>query len=229
MMSVTTRRERRERELRRRQRQNHGNEPSRGGRGGRGPIIGVVAIVAIVAIVLGLRGAGVLSRAPVASPLPTIGAVASDDPALGVREPEVSRGHVPVGQSVTYPTLPPTSGDHWSSVSPPAPPKAGVYDSRIPFEITTHGLEHGGIVIVYNGLSADDTAALRDYIKRTLDSSKYRKVLLEPYPELQGAKIVATAWTWRLNLQSFDALSLQKFIQAHYDSQDSPEPGVAWN
>src|SRR5438309_3195994 len=184
LMSVTTRRERRERDLRRRQRQKRGNEPSRGGGGGRGWIVGIAAIVAVIALFIVLRQAGVLSRAPAASPLPTIGAVASDDPALGVREAEVSRGHVPVGQTVTYPTLPPTSGDHWSSLSPPAPPKAGVYDSRIPFEITPHGLEHGGIVIVYNGLSPEDTAALKDYVKKTLDSTKYKKVLLEPYPEL---------------------------------------------
>ena len=227
-MSVTTRRERRERELRRRQRQKRGGDPSRNGGGGRGWVIGLVAVVAIVALVLGLRGAGVLTRAPAVSPLPTVGTIAPNDPAVGVREPEVSRGHVNTGQPVTYPTLPPTSGDHWSSVSPPAPAPAGVYDSRLPFEATVHDLEHGGIVIVYNGLSPEDTQALKDFVKKTLDSTKYKKVLLEPYPELQGAKVVATAWTWRLNLESADLLSVQKFIQAHYDGPDAPEPGVAW-
>ena len=227
-MSVTTRRERRERELRRRQRQKRGNEPSRGDGGGRGWIAGAAAVVVVIALIFGLRQAGVLTAAPPtpsASPLPTAVALASDDPARGTKEADTSRDHVNAGTPVTYATLPPTSGNHWAA--PAGPVKAGVYDKTLPFEATTHNLEHGGIVIVYSGLNADDTKALKDFVTRTI-ATQYKKVLVEPYPELQGAKVTATAWDWRLNLQTFDAAALTKFIQAHYDGPDAPEPGAGW-
>lgn len=228
-MSVTTRRERRERDLRRRQRQKRGNEPSRGdGGGGRGWIVGTALVVVVIALIIGLRQAGILTAAPPlasGSPLPTVAAIASDDPARGTKEADTGRDHVSAGTPVAYATLPPTSGNHWPQ--PAGPVKAGAYDQKFPFEATTHNLEHGGIVIVYNGLSADDTKALKDFVTRTV-TTQYKKVLVEPYPDLQGAKVTATAWDWRLNLQAFDAVALTKFIQAHYDGPDAPEPGAAW-
>ena len=229
-MSVTTRRERRERA--RRQQRRRGTEPSHGGGGGPSSLlIGAVVVVIAIAVILGLRGAGVLSLGPQASPTAAVTRppIASDDPALGVKEADQGNSHVPTGQAVTYAKLPPTSGQHWSSVTAPlAPTKAGIYDAQLPFEATTHNLEHGGIVIVYNGLSADETTQLKDFIQRTLDTTPYKKVLLEPYPGLTDAKITATAWDWRLNLQGFDPTALTKFIQAHSDSRDAPEPGVPW-
>src|SRR5438128_12334798 len=129
-MSVNTRRERRERELRRRQREKRGGQPSRGGGSGRGMLVGIGLIVLVVAALIGLRQAGVLALGPTpsSSPTPTPIAVASDDPARGVHEPELSRGHVNPGTVGPYPTLPPTSGDHWPQ--PAGPVKAGVYDQH---------------------------------------------------------------------------------------------------
>ena len=40
--------------------------------------------------------------------------------------------------------------------------------------------------------------------------------------------VTATAWRWRLNLDSLDTASLLKFISVHYDSTDAPEPGTGW-
>jgi len=230
-MTVTTRRDRRERELRRRQREKRGGGPSRGGGGGdRSLLIGIGVLVLAVVVILGLRQAGVLSLgAPVASssPLPTVGAVASDDPARGVHETDQGNTHVPAGTPVTYNgPLPPSSGSHWPA--PAAPVKAGIYDQQVPFEATTHNLEHGGIVIVYNGLSTGELAQLKQYVNDTIAKTKYAKVLLEPYTGLQNAKVTAVAWDWRLNLQSVDPTSLTKFIAVHYDSTDAPEPGVGW-
>jgi len=187
-------------------------------------------IVLAIALVLGLRQAGVLSLGPAvatSSPLPTAGAVASDDPARGVHEADQGNTHVPAGQPVTYVgALPPSSGMHWPA--PAAPVKAGVYDQQLPFEVTTHNLEHGGIVIAYNGVSIAELAQLKQYVNDTITKTKYAKVLLEPYTGLKDAKVTAVAWDWRLNLQSADLVSLQKFITVHYDSPEAPEPGVAW-
>src|SRR5438132_9292765 len=203
-MTVTPRRERRERELRRRQREKRGGGPSRGGGGGgRGLLIGIGGLVLAVVVILGLRQAGVLSLgSPVASssPLPTVGAIASDDPSRGVHEADQGNTHVPNGTPVTYSgPLPPSSGSHWST--PVAPVKAGVYDQQVPFEATTHNLEHGGILIAYNGLSAAELTQLKQFVTDTM-RTKYAKLLLEPYTGLQGAKVVAVAWDWRLQLQS---------------------------
>jgi Protein of unknown function (DUF3105) len=229
-MSVTTRRERRERELRKRQREKRGGGTSRGGGGGRRSLLmGVGVIVLLIVVIFGLKQGGVLSlAAPTLSPSPgpTIGTIAADDPARGVKEADQGNGHVTPGTPVTYTSaLPPSSGSHWPA--PAGPVKAGIYDQQIPFEATTHNLEHGGIVIVYNSLSAGEITQLKQFLTDTL-KTKYTKVLLEPYAGLQGAKVTLVAWDWRLNLDSVDATSMLKFITVHYDSTDAPEPGTAW-
>ena len=230
-MTVTPRRERRERELRRRQREKRGGGSSRGGGGGsRNLLIGAGVLVLAVVVLLGLRQAGVLSLGqPVAtsSPLPTVGAIASDDPARGVHETDQGNSHLPNGQPGSYAgPLPPSSGSHWSA--PAAPVKAGVYPDQVPFEATLHNLEHGGIVIVYNGLSIGELAQLKQYVNDTIAKTRFAKVLLMPYAGLKDAKVTALAWDWRLNLATVDLASLTKFITVHYDAQEAPEPGVAW-
>lgn len=231
-MTVTTRRERREKELRRRQRENRGGHHQGGSGGGRGWLIGAGIVVLVVAALFGLNRAGVLALGPApatatATPIATPVSVDPNDKARGVKEADNGAGHVNTGQPVSYPgPLPPTSGAHWAA--PAAPLKAGIYDSVQPFEATTHNLEHGGIVIAYNGLSVGEIDQLKQFITSTRQTTKYNKLLLEPYPALQGAKITATAWLYRLNLDTVDTSSLLKFIAAHYDSNDAPEPGAAW-
>jgi hypothetical protein len=228
-MTVTTRRERRERELRKRQREKRGGHPSGGGGGPRSLLLGAGVIVLLIVAILGLRQAGILSLGPAvvaASSAPTIGTIDPTDPARGVLEADQGHNHVNPGTPVTYTgPLPPSSGNHWPQ--PAAPVKAGIYDQQLPFEATTHNLEHGGIVIVYNGLSVGEITQIKQFVTDTL-KTKYTKVLLEPYTGLQGAKVTLVAWDWRLNLQSVDVTSMLKFITVHYDGPDSPEPGVAW-
>ena len=229
-MTVTTRRERRERELRRRQREKRGGHPSGGGGGGRGILYGIGLIVLVIAAFFGLRQAGIIGIGPAlpsSTPVPTAGAVASDDLARGVHEADQGNTHVAAGTPVSYKgALPPSSGSHWPA--PAAPVKAGVYDKQLPFEVTTHNLEHGGIVIAYNGLSIAESAQLKQFVNDTISKTRFAKVLLMPYPDLKDAKVTAVAWDWRLDLQSADVTSLTKFISVHYDAQEAPEPGVAW-
>lgn len=229
-MTATTRRERRERELRRKQREKRAGHPSRGsGGGGRGILIGAGIVLVLIVAILGLRQAGVLSLAaavPSTSPLPTASPIPADDPARGVLEADQSNTHVQTGTPVTYAKLPPSSGSHWAS--PAAPVKAGVYDLQVPFEVTTHNLEHGGIVIVYNGLTAGELTTLKQYVNDTITKTKFAKVLLMPYAGLTEAKITAVAWDYRLNLQTVDTASLTKFTTVHYDQPPTPEPGAAW-
>lgn len=228
-MSVNTRRERRERELRRRQREKRGGQAPRGTSGGnRNLFIGLGVVVLLVLVVFGLRQAGVLSVAPVVAttPPPTPVVVASDDPARGVKEDDFGNTHVNSGTPVTYTgALPPSSGSHWPQ--PAGPVKAGIYDAKVPFEATTHNLEHGGIVIAYNGLSTTELAQLKQFVTDTM-RGRFPKIVLEPVPELKDAKVTAVAWRWRLNQPTVDTSALLKFITVHYDSADAPEPGASF-
>jgi hypothetical protein len=229
-MTVTTRRERRERDLRRRQREKRGGQPSRSsGGGGRSLLIGAGVIVLLIVALFGLRQAGVLSTvspSPSQSARPTPSPVTSDDPARGTHDTDYGNTHVAAGTPVTYAELPPTSGSHWPA--PAGPVSSGVYTQRVPFEATTHNLEHGGIVILYNGLSAEEVTKLNDFVKSLIAGPTYKKVLDEPFADLTRAKIVVTSWRWHLDLQTVDTAAMQKFIQVHYDSTDAPEPGAVW-
>src|SRR5207247_969496 len=60
------------------------------------------------------------------------------------KKEQPGRNHVQQGQTVTYLSQPPTSGDHYQT---PAP--TGIYDSPIPNEVQVHNLEHGHIVFQY--------------------------------------------------------------------------------
>jgi hypothetical protein len=230
-MTVTTRRERRERDLRKRQREKRGGHPGGGGGGGpRGWIIGVGVLVLVVLLIVGLRQTGVLQTAvqtplPSVSALPTVSPVPSNDVARGILDPDYGHLHETAGTPVQYTQLPPTSGSHWPQ--PAAPVKAGVYTTHVPFEATVHNLEHGGIVIVYNNLTADEVTKLDTFVRQAM-AGPYKKVLDEPYVDLTRAKIVLTAWRYHLDLQTVDTVSMQKFIQAHYDSTEAPEPGASW-
>ena len=191
-------------------------------------MIGVGLLVLAILGLLALRQAGVLTNAAVPSPSagPTAAPVASDDPAIGIHDKDNGNSHVNAGTAVAFPELPPTSGSHWPS--PAGPVKAGVYTEKIPFEALIHNLEHGGIVIVYNGLTPDEVTKLNEFVRSTTSTSQYKKVLDAPYSDLSRAKIVITAWDYHLDLQSVDTSSMLKFIRVHYDSKDAPEPGAGW-
>jgi hypothetical protein len=222
-MTTTTRRERRERERTRQQRRR-----STGGGGGPAPrrigqgwiVLGVA--VAVVALILVGRALGWFDppARPIdvnASEFDTTGQV------VGTKVDDLGNAHVVQGQKAVYNSVPPTSGGHWSAPAAPAP--WGIKDTTLPNEVTTHNLEHGGIVIAYNGLSASETDQLKS-IARQLMSGGFPKVILEPYPELKDAKVALTAWTWLYKLPNVDQTQIVRFFRAHYDPVEAPERGT---
>ena len=221
-MTVTTRRERRQQKRRQEQRRSGG-----GGGGARGVSqVWVVAgvLVVFVALILIGRAAGVFE--PPAQKL-DVGSSQFDTAGqtIGVHQDEVSKGHVPTGTKVDYPSVPPTSGDHWSQ-SGVAPAPWGVKTAWLPFEVTTHNLEHGGIVILY---ASDLTTAQVDQLRglvRDLNSAGFAKIVLEPWPDMKDSKVILTAWNWILKLPGIDQTSIIKFTRAHHASPDAPEPNV---
>jgi Protein of unknown function (DUF3105) len=218
-MTVTTRRERRQQERRQQQRKSSG-----GGGGSRriNQLWIVLGIVAAVILLIGVaRAAGVLS-APTA-PKTDVNAVDVSGPKIGTHFDNTGNAHIPTGQKANYAQIPPTSGEHWAQPAAPAP--WGIKTAWLQFEVTTHNLEHGGIVIMYNGLSATETGNLTTLV-RSLNSSGFNKIVLEPWPDMpKDSKIIVTAWDWMLKLAAPDDTSVVKFVRQHTDDE-APENGI---
>ena len=218
-MTVTTRRERRQQQRRKEQRRS-----TSGGGGSGGGVsqmwIAIGVVVVLVALILGARAAGVFDPAP--TPRTDVNAVASSVPTLGTHQEDLGNAHIPSGQKGNYTSLPPTSGEHWAAPAAPAP--WGVKTTQLPFEVTTHNLEHGGIVIVYGSLTNDQVSSLRTLVA-SLQTNGFNKIILEPYPDLTGGKIALTAWNWILKLPAADDAAVVNFVRQHYDGE-APEKGV---
>jgi hypothetical protein len=93
------------------------------------------------------------------TPNPTPSPAAGATPALGYVQPDMGHQHVNVGDKVTYTYCAPASGNHINLPGTAGPIPARVYgpsDSVIP-QGWIHNLEHGGLVILYQGTSAGAT------------------------------------------------------------------------
>lgn len=164
-------------------------------------IPGVIVIVVVVASTLAWR-ATTTGRA--------FNALADDGrPALRavVTEPNAGRNHLGPGETITYPSRYPTSGNHAA-----VPTRPGVYDTPQPAVNLVHALEHGSIVIYIGRPRDDDLATMTDWAKRW--DGRWDGIVVAPDPGL-GRRIVLTAWRRRLNLDSFDAASVAAFIDAY--------------
>ncbi len=119
--------------------------------------------------------------------------------------------HVTEGQPVQYNAVPPVGGPHW-----PAPAGWGVSSLQIPDERAVHNLEHGGVVIDYNGISADDLAKLKGLITAySRDQYNEIKIVLQPHDKIAPGSIALTAWGWREGLLAYDAAAIRAFLDAH--------------
>jgi len=224
-MTVTTRRERRQQQRRQEQRRATGGGGGGGSRGISQVWIVLGVVVGLIALVLIARAAGVFDP-PTAS---NIDASSSQydvtGQTIGTHQEDLSNAHVPSGTKVNYPSLPPTSGSHWPAPAAPAP--WGVKTAWLPFEVTTHNLEHGGIVIMYGpDVTTDQVNTLRLYV-RQLQASGFPKIVLEPWPDMpKDSKVILTSWDWILKLPNPDDALEAKFVRQHYDSSEAPEQGV---
>jgi hypothetical protein len=226
-MTVSTRRERRQQQRRLDQRRatgSGGSHPRGRGISQLWLVLGVVVIVAAL-IVIG-RAAGVFEP-PVASTIdPNATAYDVAGQTIGEHREDLGNAHVPSGTAVSYPSLPPTSGQHWPSPQAPAP--WGVKTAWLPWEVSTHNLEHGGIVIMYApSLSTDDVTFLRGVV-RQLTTGGYSKIVLEPWPDMpKESKVILTAWNWILRLPTLDQTQIIKFTRAHHGGAgEAPEASV---
>lgn len=184
--------------------------------------IALGVVVLLVVVVLVGRASGVFD-APATSKTPDVNAVDVSGAKIGTHQDNIGNAHITTGQKGNYTEgLPPTSGEHYAAPAGPVP--WGVKSSFIQFESTTHNLEHGGVVILYNGLDKTQLDQLTSVVK-SLSSSGFNKIVLEPWPDMKDAKIILTAWDWILKLQAPDDTSVVKFVRQHTDDE-APENGT---
>jgi hypothetical protein len=133
--------------------------------------------------------------------------------------------HLGEGEKTTYEESPPTHGKHAGSAL-----GAGVYEEPLsddPLEDNTiykavHSLEHGAIVVWYDGLEDDDVDEL---------SRKYggeEKVIVTPFPQLRGDDHVAmTAWGRSVKCKEMSTDVIDSFIDVFRGARTAPEPNSA--
>ena len=114
----------------------------------RTPILVLVVIAAVVGISL-FAFTSATSPAYACSSVDTV--QASSEGETGQVQPDMGRGHVGVGDKVTYPVCPPASGKHVnkSGYGPLLPKVYGPDDQSAP-NGWVHNLEHGGLVLLYS-------------------------------------------------------------------------------
>jgi Protein of unknown function (DUF3105) len=101
--------------------------------------------------------------------------------------PGVSRAHIndPAARPKSWNSFPPTSGPHYVT-----PSVYGFYTDPVELARVLHGLEHGGISLLYGPKTPADTAdRLREIYNRDP-----RGLVVAPLPEL-GDTIALGAWT----------------------------------
>jgi hypothetical protein len=123
----------------------------------------VVAAVAVVALVSVFVFASAAQPAYACStqwtPAPTASPAAGATPALGYVQPDMGRGHLAVGEKVTYTYCAPATGVHYNqpgTAGPIVPRVYGPSDNVLP-QGWLHNLEHGGLVILYTGSGSGAT------------------------------------------------------------------------
>lgn len=121
--------------------------------------------------------------------------------------PSQGRDHLAPGQSYSYASAFPTSGPH-----DPTPTAPGLYRTQQPPTRLVHALEHGNIVVYYDRPDAAVMARLEDWAR--LYDGQWSGLVVTPGRGL-GSKIVLTAWTKRLDLDSFEPATAAAFIDAY--------------
>jgi hypothetical protein len=116
-----------------------------------------------------------------------------------------------------YNSTPATSGPHF----PVWWQEWGVVDEELPDELVIHNMEHGGVIIRY-----DCPEGCSELVSQLAEVTlRYPKVILSPYSNL-GTRVALTAWTYLDKFDEFDEDRIVRFIDAHMNSPEAPEPLV---
>lgn len=146
---------------------------------------------AAVAVVIILAGAFLLISPP---RLPTSTGSATCSNLQQVADD--GRDHLTAGEPTTvFKSVPPSSGKH-----DPSPLPAGVYDTNVNVSQLVHSLEHGYVVLYYNGIPQDQINQLV-----SIQNSDPIKMIVAPYPNMPY-KVAIVAWA---RMQTCDGVNEQ--------------------
>lgn len=123
--------------------------------------------------------------------------------------PTLEAVHIPVGETATYNSNPPTSGAHYE-----VPATWGIHNEAPLDEALVHNLEHGGIIISYNPaqIQGEMLEDLRTQTRQLSDVNP--RIILTPRADLDSP-IALTAWGYLQKLDSYDPALVQAFYDAH--------------
>ena len=107
--------------------------------------------------------------------------------------------HVTDPSAAVYKTDPPTSGPHMAASAP-----GGLVRSPMKPAVQVTILERGDVLVQYR--DSGDLAALQGLVGT--------RVVVAPQPSLP-ARVVVTAWTYKLVCKSVDTDAITKFAEAH--------------
>ena len=172
-------------------------------------------------------GAQVEELFPDADPLPghdTCVVTITTDIPLG------SASHVELCSDVSYPTNPPSGGDHW-----PRWAAYGTYDQPVAHELLVHDLEHGAVALLHDCEGcASVTEAFTQVTEahgadpKCLQNGSVARFVIAPDPSLDHP-IALAAWGATYVATCVDVPSLTTFVEEHYAKgpEDTCAVGVA--
>jgi len=187
-----------------------------------GEVVGVlVAVGLLIALAIGILwyATHVTTVAPPAQISPTAGqqtlpaqvTAKSADVNVGIQRPLEPAQHISTNSHGSWQSDPPSSGQHWP-VYPPWGPAQQAY----PPEYWIHGLEHGGVVVLFR--DAADANLAHSFAQRAPKESEFGevKVIDAPYPNLNH-RFALVAWGWVDYVDTWSDAEALKFYTAHVD------------
>lgn len=149
----------------------------------------------------------------------------SSKPLPGTKIADLGRGHVPIGEEVTYNSNPPTSGKHYEDWI-----RAGIYEEPKDDRNLVHSLEHGYIIMnlkcqnsnvktdeaTNSGEMSAECKKRKDQLAQIYEKKGKRKLIVVPRPNLD-TNFALTAWTYLDKFDEFDESRIEKFIDAYRD------------
>ena len=120
------------------------------------------------------------------------------------------------GETVSYSTVPATSGNHWFT-----PSECGIYDEELSDERVVHNMEHGHVIISYN-LPDDEEVSRMIQLAEELPSLN-RLGIVRPYSKIDEGTVAVTAWGVIDQFQGVDEEGIRDFYDAYSGNRFSPE------
>lgn len=151
----------------------------------------------VVAALVILAGVFFLLNPPARTPTST-GSASCDNLETPADE---GRGHLTAGETPTYKQVPPTSGTH-----NPVWAQAGVYGDNVDVTQLVHSLEHGYVILYYNGISQAEINQLT-----SIQQSDPFKMIVAPYPNMP-AKVAIVAWDHKQMCSGVNEPAIRSFV-----------------